>query len=385
MANPTLLDMPIAVNGTKNTIPATTADPGFATQNAGFPTETSLPLNQGGIAPSREDFNGLFNLVSGVAFYAQKGFTFEYSSTQDYYKGCVIIDPSDGQKYECIANMTAGTVTPHSDSSHTYWQLAGSSSSAVAYNTPYRGAELPYTWAELSTKVQNGDFSDLYIGDYVWVQLSPNDEQVICEIAGIDTYYNKGNPVLGHHIDFISRNCIATTYAMNNSNTNNGTNTSPYSFPWKVSALNYELNDSVSSIYSRLPSDLKGVIRPKIAYLEERYSSGESLASENGASWIGAGGNTGKLWIPSEIEVFGLPSWSEIGYGTSGFQQYPIFRLNPSKIIKKQGETIISKTTWWTLSAMANSSTDFCCVNEYGNADHSSPVLAHGVPICFTI
>jgi hypothetical protein len=54
---------------------------------------------------------------------AQKGFTFNYDATQDYYTGCVVIDPTDGLRYECIADMTAGTIAPHDDTTNTYWQI----------------------------------------------------------------------------------------------------------------------------------------------------------------------------------------------------------------------------------------------------------------------
>lgn len=121
--NPTLLIVPIAQNGTKNTIPQNQATPGngLMSQSTGFPAECSLPLGAGGVAPDRADFNGAFNLLGGVAFMAQKGFTFNYDAGQDYYTGCVVIDPADGNRYLCIADMAAGTVAPHSDTAHTYW------------------------------------------------------------------------------------------------------------------------------------------------------------------------------------------------------------------------------------------------------------------------
>ena len=131
-ANPTLLSMPLAQNGQKNVIPETqaTAGDGLFSQSTGFPAETSLPLGAGGVAPSREDFNGMAYLLGGVAFMAQKGFTFNYDATQDYYTGCVVIDPSDGLRYECIADMAAGTIAPHDDTAETYWTLYTSGLSA---------------------------------------------------------------------------------------------------------------------------------------------------------------------------------------------------------------------------------------------------------------
>lgn len=122
--NPTLLAMPLAENGQKNTIPATqaAAGNGLLSQSTGFPPETALPLGAGGKAPTREDFNGAFNLLGGVAFYAQKGWTFKYDATQAYYKGCVVIDPADGNRYECIADMPAGTIAPSADTGKNYWK-----------------------------------------------------------------------------------------------------------------------------------------------------------------------------------------------------------------------------------------------------------------------
>lgn len=119
--NPTLLTQPIAANGAKNVIPNTTSTAGAMSQDQGFPAETALPLGAGGVAPSREDFNGAFNLLGGIAFYAQKGWTFEYDATQDYYKGCIVIDPTDGKRYECIADVSAGGSVPSADTTH--WKI----------------------------------------------------------------------------------------------------------------------------------------------------------------------------------------------------------------------------------------------------------------------
>ena len=127
--NPTLLTQPIATNGTKNAIPNTTTTPGKMSQDQGFPSETSLPLGAGGVAPSREDFNGVFNLLSALLYYAQKGFTFNYDNTQNYYTGCVVIDPTDGKRYECIADMAAGTIAPSDDTAGDYWKEYGNTSS----------------------------------------------------------------------------------------------------------------------------------------------------------------------------------------------------------------------------------------------------------------
>jgi len=115
--NPTLLAMPLAENGTKNVIPETqaTAGDGLFSQSTGFPAETSLPLSAGGVAPSREDFNGMANLLGGVAYYAQKGWQFQFDAGQDYFAGCIVRDTTDGKLYECINDVAAGGSVPSAD------------------------------------------------------------------------------------------------------------------------------------------------------------------------------------------------------------------------------------------------------------------------------
>jgi microcystin-dependent protein len=60
---------------------------------------------------------------------AQKGFVFNFDDTQDYYVGCVVVDPADGQKYECIVDAPAGTGEPHETPAN--WKKFGGSNIPV--------------------------------------------------------------------------------------------------------------------------------------------------------------------------------------------------------------------------------------------------------------
>lgn len=123
MANPTLLKTPIASGGDKNTIPETTGSTtGLLSQEKGWQQINSLPINAGGIAPSRLDFNGVFNLLSNILFYTQKGWQWEFDETQSYYAGCTVKDTADGKTYVCIADVSASTTHPSSDNTH--WKLS---------------------------------------------------------------------------------------------------------------------------------------------------------------------------------------------------------------------------------------------------------------------
>ena len=131
-ANPTLLSMPLAQNGQKNVIPTTqaTAGDGLFSQSTGFPAETSLPLGAGGVAPSREDFNGAFNLLGGIAYYAQKGWQFQFDAAQEYFAGCIVRDTTDGKLYECLNDVAAGGSVPSADAVN--WKEFGVDTSTLA-------------------------------------------------------------------------------------------------------------------------------------------------------------------------------------------------------------------------------------------------------------
>lgn len=122
-SNPTLITTPFAASGDKITPPNTnTPSDGRFSQTLGFPPVTAIPLGSGGKAPKREDFNGAFNMISNILFYAQKGFTFNWDSGQAYYVGCRVIDSSDGNLYVCISDVSAGQTRPMNNASK--WKKA---------------------------------------------------------------------------------------------------------------------------------------------------------------------------------------------------------------------------------------------------------------------
>lgn len=131
MANPTLLTMPLCVNADKNTIPPTDAGTsGLFSEELGFQDINSLPLASGGKAPNRRDFNGVFALLGGIAYACQRGYTFEWDSTQDYVVGCVVLDTNDNKRYECISDVTANATPPSSDTTH--WKEFGIDTTVLA-------------------------------------------------------------------------------------------------------------------------------------------------------------------------------------------------------------------------------------------------------------
>ena len=122
--NPTLITTPFAQSGDKTTPPNTnTPSDGRFSQTLGFPPVTAIPLGSGGKAPKREDFNGAFNMLANLLFYAQKGWQFQWNSGQAYFAGCIVRDTTDGNLYDCINDVAAGGSVPSADAVH--WKKSG--------------------------------------------------------------------------------------------------------------------------------------------------------------------------------------------------------------------------------------------------------------------
>ena len=85
-----------------NTIPATTpSGSGRASFSGLFPPVTQLPLDQGGIAPERGDFNALFKYLGEYIYYAMQGGVYTYVTTYNYTAGNFVLH--EGSLYLCIA------------------------------------------------------------------------------------------------------------------------------------------------------------------------------------------------------------------------------------------------------------------------------------------
>lgn len=246
---------------------------------------------------------------------------------------------------------------------------------------PY-GKELTESWAALQARIQAGNFKGIHIGDFKTITLTTG-EKVVMEVAGIDQYYRCSDIEIGHHIDFISRDCLAGTKVFNETNTNNGTEAEPN--PWRASKLFQTLNDEATGVIATLPGDLKPCIIDKRALLESRYSAAGALESSTGWAW----NYMGKLWVPTEVEVFGNTFWSDGDAGWTGGSgcnlQYPIFYGGAKHIIKGAGNAS-SRCTWWEATAHQPSSTHVCYVASYGGAYHNATTDgAVYAPLCFRI
>lgn len=105
-----------------NVIPATTpAGTGLASMASIFPAITQVPIDSGGIAPERADFNALFKMLGDQSYFLQQGGVYSYSASYPYSVGDLV--RYNGNLYRCIQAHAAGAAAP---SNTAFWAAIAS-------------------------------------------------------------------------------------------------------------------------------------------------------------------------------------------------------------------------------------------------------------------
>lgn len=139
MTQPTKIPRAFAESGDKNSIPDSTLNIGFASWQEGFPQITSEPFANGGVAPKRADFNGIFNALSLATVWQQQGGFYAYDNTTDYEVGNVV--EYSGDLYKClVANGPNSVVKAPTDT--TVWDKVLTASDAAGLYLPLTGGSL---------------------------------------------------------------------------------------------------------------------------------------------------------------------------------------------------------------------------------------------------
>ena len=163
-----------------------------------------------------------------------------------------------------------------------------------------------------------------------------------------DTYTAGGTAPL----TFQLHDCYADTKAMNSSSTNSG--------GWKNSAMR---TTHLPAILALMPTEVQNGIREvsKKASVGGKSSTIETVSD--------------KLFLLSEVEIFGWTSYSEEGEGT----QYDYYKAGNSKVKKRNG----SADHWWERSPQESNSARFCMVTSDGYEYYEFAGLARGVAFGF--
>ncbi len=206
------------------------------------------------------------------------------------------------------------------------------------------------------------------------------NETVKLEVAAINPYLKHGDTELtAQHVLLCSRDCLANTIQMrcNNSVWYDSTKTNP----WLGSACYETLNNADKGIIKILESTalgpyvFKGPNNKGMRALLATMAAGAA----NPTSWAWA--DRGRLFLPTEREVYGSPVWQATNYEAGNlYNQWPIFAGTARHIMKGSGNGG-GRCNWWLETA--TTATGIANVSADGNADGYYAVYALRVPLCF--
>lgn len=206
------------------------------------------------------------------------------------------------------------------------------------------------TWEKIIETCQKGDVpSDWKIGDQK--PLTINGKEYLIDIIGKNhDEYSDGSGKAP--ITFQLHDYYAYTKGMYSSASN--------SCGWNNSTMR---TNALSEILKAMSSEVKSAIRQV-----------NKLTSEGNKSTV-INTTADKLFLLSEIEVFGTTTLSAIGEGS----QYAYYAEGGSP--DKTPES--SVTDWWLRSPVVNSLTQFCLVNENGIGTSNNANYSQGVSFAF--
>lgn len=230
----------------------------------------------------------------------------------------------------------------------------------ASHNAIYRGKVLvdttggsaPYTLAQLQALVSAGNFSDIYVGDEIRVNI--DSKLVIFIIMAIDWYINTGDTQLtSHHLVLVPKNALGTAQ-MNTSNTTSGGVQG--SAMWKTNLPAYA---------TKISTALDGHI-----LTWRTICSNAANGAASGWAWTST-----NCRLLSEVDVYGCMVWGN-GYdvGESN-RQLPGFAINPELFIKGIQED--GRNFWWLYAV--HGAAGFASVDGYGYASSHDASNALGV------
>lgn len=153
-------------------------------------------------------------------------------------------------------------------------------------------------------------------------------------------------------LTFQLHDCYGETKNMNSSNTNSG--------GWTSCAMR---STHLPAILALMPTEVQNGIRE----VNKLTSAGGQSATINTTA--------DKLFLLSEIEIFGSVSYSKSGEG----MQYDYYKAGNSKVKKFNG----SAHAWWERSPRGSNSAYFCTVTGSGGANYANASYAGGVAFGF--
>lgn len=228
------------------------------------------------------------------------------------------------------------------------------------------------SWAEIAEIAKAGRAACVFnIGDEKTITLSTG-EKITLVILGFfhDTYYDSEyDEDTSYTITFGMKNCLATRYQMNASNTNVG--------GWESSKMRTSV---MPTLLSQLPADLQSVIKS----VYKKTSAGNKSTTITTTN--------DKLFLLSEVEVNGTTATT---YADEG-EQYAYFKRNGGYVqygndgyypngIKALSNGDGDSYYWWLRSPNVTGTNSFRYVNYGGYVYGNYASISYGVSFGFCV
>lgn len=204
-------------------------------------------------------------------------------------------------------------------------------------------------WAPIIAACHSGSVPSTWVvGNSKTMTINGASYQVDIIGKNHDTYAAGGTAPL----TFQLHDCYGETKNMNSSDTNSG--------GWKNSVMR---TTHLPAILALMPTEVQNGIRE----VSKKASVGGASSTIETVS--------DKLFLLSEVEIFGSTRYSAAGEGT----QYDYYKAGNSKVKKRNGYA----ATWWERSPHASASPYFGLVTDEGDPDGNYASSADGVAFGF--
>lgn len=226
--------------------------------------------------------------------------------------------------------------------------LIGGTGYDINFEPSYDPVFANNTWEQIIEACHNNEVPDTWkVADQKPMTINGVDYQIDIIGKNHDTYASGGKAPL----TFQLHDCYGEIKNMNSSNTNSG--------GWTSCAMR---STHLPAILALMPTEVQNGIRE----VNKLTSAGNQSATINTTA--------DKLFLLSEVEIFGRSTYSKSGEGA----QYDYYKAGNSHVKSYNGNAYI----WWERSPYGSNSTNFCIVNSYG-ASYNIAHSARGAAFAF--
>lgn len=228
--------------------------------------------------------------------------------------------------------------------------LIGGAGYDITFGPSYDPVFANNTWEQIIAACHSGSVPSAWaVGNSKPMTIGGVDYQIDIIGKNHDNYADGSGKA---PLTFQLHDCYGELKSMNSTSTNNG--------GWTSCVMR---STHLPAILSQMPTEVQNGIRE----VNKMTSAGNQSATINTTA--------DKLFLLSEIEIFGRVSYSKGGEGT----QYDYYKAGNSKVKKYNGRA----NYWWDRSPYGSNSKDFCVVGTRGSTGNYYASYKNGVAFCF--